>query len=104
VTAQSQSPFRFILRSRTIVGRGYSGQTRSGETSLAQRVIRRPSTGFQPSCDRARCGAERERRQHHPGGRAPTSWQSATLRTEGRMVNSRKTGARNLDPPGIGSS
>src|SRR5438270_5060221 len=41
------SPFKFIHSLRTICGRGYSGRTLAGETSLAQRVMSGDLAGFQ---------------------------------------------------------
>src|SRR3954453_20628692 len=49
VTSKSHSPFKFIQSLRTICGRGYSGSTLSGRTSLAQRVISGEGAGFQAS-------------------------------------------------------
>ena len=48
VTWYFHSPLRFIHFSRTIIGRGYSAHTHSGETSFAHRVWRFPLTGFHP--------------------------------------------------------
>ena len=42
---KSQSPFRFIHRSRVICGRGYSGSGLSGRSSEPHRVVRRAPTG-----------------------------------------------------------
>src|SRR5262249_52993571 len=43
--ARSQRPFRLSQSFRTICGRGYSGRTLAGETSLAQRVFSGPAAG-----------------------------------------------------------
>src|SRR6266436_3607323 len=45
VIANSQRPFKFIHSLRTSCGRGYSGRTLAGETSLAQRVLSGPAAG-----------------------------------------------------------